>query len=116
MPVYKDSRGGWRVVFRYTDFRVQQKQTQKRGFSTQREAKQWEYEQMLKTKSSLVALSGLTKQDCIPYRETDNGFEAQECYAEQIRAIEKQYAAPGCSAEASGDCRVSGAPARVRSI
>ena len=34
--------------------------------------------------------------DCerIPYRETDNGFEAQECYAEQIRAIEKQYTAP----------------------
>ena len=30
----------------------------------------------------------------IPYRETDNGFEAQECYAEQIRAIEKQYTAP----------------------
>ena len=53
MPVYKDAKGGWRVVFRYTDFRGQQKQTQKRGFSTQREAKQWEYEQMLKTKSSL---------------------------------------------------------------
>jgi len=34
--------------------------------------------------------------DCerIPYRETDNGFEAQECYAEQISAIEKQYTAP----------------------
>ena len=27
----------------------------------------------------------------IPYRETDNGFEAQECFVEQIRLTEKQY-------------------------
>lgn len=30
----------------------------------------------------------------IPYRETDNGFEAQECYAEMIRKIESQYKEP----------------------
>ena len=29
----------------------------------------------------------------IPFIETDNGFETQECYAEQIRRIEKQYRA-----------------------
>lgn len=27
----------------------------------------------------------------IPYRETENGFEAQECYVEEIRRIEKQF-------------------------
>ena len=27
----------------------------------------------------------------IPYRNTENGFEAQECYVEQIRKFEKQY-------------------------
>ena len=27
----------------------------------------------------------------IPYRETENGFEAQECYVDQIRKIEKEY-------------------------
>lgn len=27
----------------------------------------------------------------IPYRETENGFEAQECYVEQIRKLEKEY-------------------------
>ena len=27
----------------------------------------------------------------IPFRETENGFEAQECYRERIRHIEKQY-------------------------
>ena len=27
----------------------------------------------------------------IPYRECENGFEAQECYVEKIRSIEKQY-------------------------
>ena len=49
MPVYKDGKSGWRVVYRYTDFRGELKQTQKRGFKTQREAKQWEHEQILKT-------------------------------------------------------------------
>lgn len=34
----------------------------------------------------------------IPYRETENGFEAQECYAEQIRKIEKEYQTPRSSA------------------
>ena len=27
----------------------------------------------------------------IPYRETENGFEAKECYAEDIRKIEKEF-------------------------
>ena len=53
MPVYKDGKSGWRVVYRYTDFRGELKQTQKRGFKTQREAKQWEHEQILKTEASL---------------------------------------------------------------
>ncbi|MDE6004800.1 MAG: plasmid recombination protein, partial [Oscillospiraceae bacterium] len=33
----------------------------------------------------------------IPYRETENGFEAQECYVEQIRNIEKEYKVPSTS-------------------
>ena len=27
----------------------------------------------------------------IPYRETENGFEAQQCYTEEIRQVEKKY-------------------------
>lgn len=27
----------------------------------------------------------------IPYRETENGFESQECYVDEIRKIEKEY-------------------------
>ena len=30
----------------------------------------------------------------IPYRETENGFEAQECYAEVIRKLEKEFKPP----------------------
>ncbi len=30
----------------------------------------------------------------VPYRETDNGFEAQECYVQLIRRLEKEYKAP----------------------
>lgn len=34
----------------------------------------------------------------IPYHETENGFEAQECYVEQIRNIEREYKTPRSSA------------------
>lgn len=34
----------------------------------------------------------------IPYRETENGFEAQECYTQRIREIERSYKAPRTSA------------------
>ena len=54
MAVYKDNATGtWRVVFRYTDFTGERKQTQKRGFATKREAQAWEHEVMLKQNSKL---------------------------------------------------------------
>lgn len=34
----------------------------------------------------------------IPYRETENGFEAQECYVDEIRKIEKEYKPPRSAA------------------
>ncbi|MCR4643819.1 MAG: plasmid recombination protein [Oscillospiraceae bacterium] len=34
----------------------------------------------------------------IPYRETENGFEAQECYVDEIRKLEKQFKTPQTSA------------------
>ena len=34
----------------------------------------------------------------IPYRETENGFEAQECYVQTIRRIEQDFRAPRTSA------------------
>ena len=52
MSVYKDGNK-WRVIYRYTDSRGERKQTQKRGFSTKKEAQAWEREQMNKTESSL---------------------------------------------------------------
>lgn len=30
-------------------------------------------------------------EENIPYRETENGFEAQECYVDEIRKIEKEF-------------------------
>lgn len=47
MAVYQEKdKGTWRVVFRYTDFTGERKQTQKRGFKTKREATAWEHEMM----------------------------------------------------------------------
>lgn len=45
MPIYKDEkRGTWRVVYRYTDWTGKRIETQKRGFLTKREAKEFEAE------------------------------------------------------------------------
>lgn len=52
MAVYKDG-DKWRVIYRYTNYRGERKQTQKRGFATKREAQAWEREVMLKSESKL---------------------------------------------------------------
>lgn len=54
MPVYKDSKTNtWRAIYRYTDWKGERKQSQKRGFTTKREAQAWEREQLNKAKSDL---------------------------------------------------------------
>ena len=54
MAVYKDGdTGKWRAVFRFTDWKGERKQTQKRGFPTKREALNWERETMLKQEAKL---------------------------------------------------------------
>ena len=52
MAVYKDG-DKWRVIYRYTNYKGERKQTQKRGFATKREALGWEREVMLKSESKL---------------------------------------------------------------
>lgn len=54
MAVYKEEKTGtWRVIYRYTDWTGERKQTQKRGFATKREAQAWEREQLNKAASDL---------------------------------------------------------------
>lgn len=52
MAVYKDG-STWRVVYRFTNWKGERKQTQKRGFTTKREAKKWERETLLKQEAKL---------------------------------------------------------------
>ena len=52
MAVYKDG-DKWRVIYRYTNWKGERKQTQKRGFATKRDALAWEREVMLKSESKL---------------------------------------------------------------
>ena len=52
MAVYKDG-DKWRVVFRFTNWQGERKQTQKRGFTTKREAQMWEREELLKQGAKL---------------------------------------------------------------
>ena len=59
MAVYKDEKSGtWRVIYRYTDWTGAKKQTQKRGFSTKREAIAWEHDQSIKKNASLEMTFG----------------------------------------------------------
>lgn len=54
MSIYKDNKTNtWRVIFRYTDWTGERKQTQKRGFKTKREAQSWEREQLNKAAADL---------------------------------------------------------------
>ena len=54
MSFYKDNATGkWLVVFRYTNWKGETKQTQKRGLATKREAQMWEREQLLKQEAKL---------------------------------------------------------------
>lgn len=54
MAVYKDNATGlWRVLYRFTNWKGERKQTQKRGFQTKREAQAWEREAMLKQGAKL---------------------------------------------------------------
>ncbi len=49
MAVYKEEKtNSWRVLYRYTDWNGERKQSQKRGFKTKREAQAWEREQLNK--------------------------------------------------------------------
>ena len=49
MAVYKEEKTNtWRVLYRYTDWNGERKQSQKRGFKTKREAQAWEREQLNK--------------------------------------------------------------------
>ena len=54
MSVYKEPKTNtWRVIYRYTDWKGERKQSQKRGFPTKREALAWEQEQKNKSASDL---------------------------------------------------------------
>ena len=54
MAVYKEKHSNtWRVIYRYTDWTGERKQTQKRGFKTKREAQAWEHEQLNKASADL---------------------------------------------------------------
>ena len=54
MAVYKEEKTNtWRVIYRYTDWTGERKQSQKRGFKTKREAQIWEREQLNKATADL---------------------------------------------------------------
>ena len=54
MSVLKDEQTGkWKVIYRYTDYFGEKKQTTKRGFKTKSEAQAWERKEIEKRNFSL---------------------------------------------------------------
>ena len=54
MGVYKDNKTNtWRVIYRYTDWTGEQKQSSRRGFASKHEAQAWEREQLNKVTADL---------------------------------------------------------------
>ena len=68
MAVYKEEKGTWRVIYRYTDWTGERKQTQKRGFATKRDAQAWEREQLNKANSDLDMSFKITPQQIIKWQ------------------------------------------------
>ena len=64
MAVYKEEKTNtWRVIYRYTDWTGERKQSQKRGFKTKREALAWEREQLNKSTADLdMTFASLVEQ------------------------------------------------------
>ena len=54
MAVYKDNATGtWRVIYRFTNWKGERKQTQKRGFATKREALDYERNYKIRQENNL---------------------------------------------------------------
>ncbi len=88
MSVYKEEKTGtWRVLYRYTDWTGEKKQTQKRGFKTKREAQAWEREQLNKVESSL----DMTFESFVGrYREDKEGRIKENTWEMKNHIIDKK--------------------------
>ena len=88
MSVYKEEKTGtWRVIYRYTDWTGEKKQSQKRGFNTKREAQAWEREQLNKVASSL----DMTFESFVSrYREDKEGRIKENTWEMKNHIIDKK--------------------------
>lgn len=85
MTVYKDGNK-WRSVYRYTDWKGEKKQTQKRGFRTKKEALCWEEEQINEinpnTEMTFIKFVELYKND-MELRLKENTWETKKSIIEK---------------------------------
>ena len=81
MPVYKDKNGTWFAMIRYTEWDGKTKQKCKRGFSTKREAQEWERKFLLCSNADMnmafVDFFGIYKRD-MQSRLKQNTWESKE--------------------------------------
>ena len=82
MAIYKNDNGTWYVMIRYQDWTGARKQKCKRGFSTRKEAADWELQFKLQKKASVdmtmeMIIPGLSEPPVRTLRATIPGNESQ---------------------------------------
>ncbi len=75
MPAFKDKKNGsWYVQFRYTDWQGQRKQKLKRGFTTKRDALEWERQFLMQKRADV----NMTFESFVQLYENDVRLKLKE--------------------------------------
>ena len=88
MAIYKNDNGTWYVMIRYQDWTGARKQKCKRGFSTRKEAADWELQFKLQKKASV----DMTMESfCIMYEEDVRPSLKQSTWLTKENIIQKRF-------------------------
>lgn len=88
MAIYKNDNGTWYVMIRYQDWTGARKQKCKRGFSTRKEAADWELQFKLQKKASV----DMTMESfCTMYEEDIRPSLKQSTWLTKENIIQKRF-------------------------
>ena len=95
MGVYKDDKTNtWRVIYRYTDWTGEQKQSSRRGFASKHEAQAWEREQMNKVTADLdMTFASFVEHytEDLKTRLKENTWSTKDHYRGSENKAERKY-------------------------
>ena len=91
MAIYKNDNGTWYVMIRYQDWTGARKQKCKRGFSTRKEAADWELQFKLQKKASvdmtMESFCTMYEEDVRPSFEAEYLAYKRKYYSEKDSSV-----------------------------